>query len=121
MEFTQSDEGGEDHNSEMGLENSSPTEILTDEVATEKTSSGISPPEAPIILSPPQTLKPDQYNLVWRPGKDGGQPIKAYFVKYRKVNSSWCLCRLMLSCYLGAKEETCNRTAIIFGSKQFVV
>ncbi|XP_020667224.3 cell adhesion molecule-related/down-regulated by oncogenes [Pogona vitticeps] len=88
VEFTQSDEGGGDHDSEMGLESSSPTEVLTDEIATEKTSSGISPPEAPIILSPPQTLKPDQYNLVWRPGKDGGQPIKAYFVKYRKLDDT---------------------------------
>ncbi|KAJ7305069.1 hypothetical protein JRQ81_010877 [Phrynocephalus forsythii] len=88
VEFTQSDEGGGGHDSEMGLESSSPTEILTDEVPAEKTSGGISPPEAPIILSPPQTLKPDQYNLVWRPGKDGGQPIKAYFVKYRKLDDN---------------------------------
>lgn len=85
MEVIQSDEGDGDYDSEMGLQSSSPTEILTVEIVTEKSSSGISPPEAPIILSPPQTPKPDQYNLVWRSGKDGGHPINAYFVKYRKV------------------------------------
>ncbi|XP_053223798.1 cell adhesion molecule-related/down-regulated by oncogenes isoform X1 [Podarcis raffonei] len=88
VEIAQSDEGDGDYDSDTGLQSSSPTEILTEEVATEKTSSGISPPEAPIILSPPQTLKPDQYNLVWRPGKDGGQPINAYFVKYRKLDDN---------------------------------
>ncbi|XP_033027728.1 cell adhesion molecule-related/down-regulated by oncogenes isoform X2 [Lacerta agilis] len=88
VEIAQSDEGDGDYDSDMGLQSSSPTKILTEEVATEKTSNGISPPEAPIILSPPQTLKPDQYNLVWRPGKDGGQPINAYFVKYRKLDDN---------------------------------
>lgn len=43
-------------------------------------------PEAPIIISPPQTHKPDVYDLVWRAGRDGGSPINAYFVKYRKVS-----------------------------------
>lgn len=42
-------------------------------------------PEAPIITSPPQTHKPDIYDLEWRAGRDGGSPIIAYFVKYRKV------------------------------------
>lgn len=42
-------------------------------------------PEAPIIISPPQTHKPDMYDLEWRSGRDGGSPIIAYFVKYRKV------------------------------------
>lgn len=42
-------------------------------------------PEAPIIISPPQTHKPDVYDLEWRAGRDGGSPIIAYFVKYRKV------------------------------------
>lgn len=42
-------------------------------------------PEAPIIISPPQTYKPDVYDLEWRAGRDGGSPINAYFVKYRKV------------------------------------
>ncbi|XP_060929105.1 cell adhesion molecule-related/down-regulated by oncogenes [Limanda limanda] len=43
-------------------------------------------PEAPIITSPPQTHKPDIYDLEWRSGRDGGSPIVAYFVKYRKVD-----------------------------------
>ncbi|XP_023271828.1 cell adhesion molecule-related/down-regulated by oncogenes [Seriola lalandi dorsalis] len=43
-------------------------------------------PEAPIITSPPQTHKPDMYDLEWRAGRDGGSPIIAYFVKYRKVD-----------------------------------
>ncbi|KAM8903269.1 cell adhesion molecule-related/down-regulated by oncogenes isoform 1-T3 [Spinachia spinachia] len=43
-------------------------------------------PEAPIITSPPQTHKPDLYDLEWRAGRDGGSPINAYFVKYRKVD-----------------------------------
>ncbi|KAF7650412.1 hypothetical protein LDENG_00126390 [Lucifuga dentata] len=43
-------------------------------------------PEAPIIISPPQTHKPDVYDLEWRPGRDAGSPINAYFVKYRKVD-----------------------------------
>lgn len=84
MEVTQSDEGDEEYDSEMSLQSSSPTEFI-DEAATEKAPHGVSPPDAPIILSPPQTLKPDQYNLVWRPGRDGGLPVNFYFVKYRKV------------------------------------
>ncbi|XP_038145870.1 cell adhesion molecule-related/down-regulated by oncogenes isoform X2 [Cyprinodon tularosa] len=48
--------------------------------------SGRSTPEAPIITSPPQTHKPDVYDLEWRAGRDGGSPISAYFVKYRKVD-----------------------------------
>ncbi|XP_020504889.2 cell adhesion molecule-related/down-regulated by oncogenes isoform X2 [Labrus bergylta] len=43
-------------------------------------------PEAPIIISPPQTHKPDIYDLEWKAGRDGGTPINAYFVKYRKVD-----------------------------------
>ncbi|KAL7981501.1 hypothetical protein Chor_002397 [Crotalus horridus] len=87
-EVAQNDDGDGDLDSEMSLPRKSPAEILTDKTATEKTSSGISPPEAPIILSPPQTLKPDQYNLVWRSGKDGGRPINVYFVKYRKLDGN---------------------------------
>uniref|UniRef100_A0A1W7RII6 Cell adhesion molecule-related/down-regulated by oncogenes-like protein n=1 Tax=Agkistrodon contortrix contortrix TaxID=8713 RepID=A0A1W7RII6_AGKCO len=87
-EIAQNDDGDGDLDSEMSLPRKSPAEILTDKTATEKTSSGISPPEAPIILSPPQTLKPDQYNLVWRSGKDGGRPINVYFVKYRKLDGN---------------------------------
>uniref|UniRef100_G3PF72 Cell adhesion associated, oncogene regulated n=1 Tax=Gasterosteus aculeatus aculeatus TaxID=481459 RepID=G3PF72_GASAC len=49
-------------------------------------SSGRPTPEAPIITSPPQTHKPDMYDLEWRAGRDGGSPINAYFVKYRKVD-----------------------------------
>ncbi|XP_026527223.1 cell adhesion molecule-related/down-regulated by oncogenes isoform X2 [Notechis scutatus] len=84
FEIAQNDDGDGDLDSETGLPRKSPAKILT----TEKTSSGISPPEAPIILSPPQTLKPDQYNLVWRSGKDGGRPINVYFVKYRKLDGN---------------------------------
>ncbi|XP_072550746.1 cell adhesion molecule-related/down-regulated by oncogenes [Salminus brasiliensis] len=43
-------------------------------------------PEAPIIISPPQTHKPNMYDLEWRAGRDWGSPINAYFVKYRKVD-----------------------------------
>lgn len=62
-----------------------PTKIPLDAAATDKGWSGGAAPEAPIILSPPQTPKPDTYTLVWRAGRDGGLPINAYFVKYRKV------------------------------------
>ncbi|KAJ8403796.1 hypothetical protein AAFF_G00346640 [Aldrovandia affinis] len=44
------------------------------------------PPEAPIIMSPPQTHKPNVYDLEWRAGRDWGSPINAYFVKYRKLD-----------------------------------
>ncbi|KAM5226219.1 cell adhesion molecule-related/down-regulated by oncogenes isoform 1-T5 [Hipposideros larvatus] len=56
------------------------------ETPSEKNASGASVPDAPIILSPPQTHTPDTYNLVWRAGKDGGLPVNAYFVKYRKLD-----------------------------------
>ncbi|XP_075956554.1 cell adhesion molecule-related/down-regulated by oncogenes [Anarhichas minor] len=48
--------------------------------------SGRPTPEAPIIISPPQTHKPDMYDLEWRAGRDRGSQINAYFVKYRKVD-----------------------------------
>lgn len=51
---------------------------------TERTSDKPTP-EAPIIISPPQTHRPNAYDLEWRPGRDWGRPINAYFVKYRKV------------------------------------
>ncbi|XP_044114098.1 cell adhesion molecule-related/down-regulated by oncogenes [Neovison vison] len=54
--------------------------------ASEKNASGAAVPDAPIILSPPQTYTADTYHLVWRAGKDGGLPINAYFVKYRKLD-----------------------------------
>ncbi|XP_040848641.1 cell adhesion molecule-related/down-regulated by oncogenes [Ochotona curzoniae] len=56
------------------------------ELPSEKNARGASVPDAPIILSPPQTQTPDTYNLLWRAGKDGGLPINAYFVKYRKLD-----------------------------------
>ncbi|XP_012627803.2 cell adhesion molecule-related/down-regulated by oncogenes isoform X2 [Microcebus murinus] len=56
------------------------------ESSSEKSSGGGSVPDAPIILSPPQTHTPDTYHLVWRAGKDGELPISAYFVKYRKLD-----------------------------------
>ncbi|XP_025072094.1 cell adhesion molecule-related/down-regulated by oncogenes isoform X2 [Alligator sinensis] len=87
-ETAQSDEGGRDYDTETGFSSLPPTNLHLDEVITEKSLSGASPPEAPIILSPPQTLKPDMYNLVWRSGKDGGLPVNAYFVKYRKLDDS---------------------------------
>ncbi|XP_067362782.1 cell adhesion molecule-related/down-regulated by oncogenes isoform X1 [Channa argus] len=61
--------------------------LAEDEVDTIAERSGDRPtPEAPIIISPPQTHKPDVYDLEWRAGRDGGSPINAYFVKYRKVD-----------------------------------
>ncbi|NXG66617.1 CDON protein, partial [Hemiprocne comata] len=77
---------------DFGAETTFPSSLLTksqaDTAATDKAWDAAAPPEAPIILSPPQTLKPDMYNLVWRPGRDGGLPINAYFVKYRKLDDS---------------------------------
>lgn len=62
-------------------------EGLTDTVPLPADRSNDRPtPEAPIIISPPQTHKPDVYDLEWRAGRDGGSPINAYFVKYRKVD-----------------------------------
>ncbi|XP_068935936.1 cell adhesion molecule-related/down-regulated by oncogenes isoform X4 [Petaurus breviceps papuanus] len=58
----------------------------TTEASVERNTSSFSAPDAPIILSPPQTHKPDAYHLIWRSGKDGGLPINAYFVKYRKLD-----------------------------------
>ncbi|NXK50903.1 CDON protein, partial [Chauna torquata] len=88
VEIVQSDESDGDFGVETTFSSLPPTKLHFDAVATEKTLNSISPPEAPIILSPPQTLKPDMYNLVWRSGRDGGLPINAYFVKYRKLDDS---------------------------------
>lgn len=76
--------------SEAGLLSSFPVKEHSSAVdsAPEKNASAASVPDAPIILSPPQTYTADTYHLVWRAGKDGGLPINAYFVKYRKVMSS---------------------------------
>uniref|UniRef100_A0A8C8BHE9 Cell adhesion associated, oncogene regulated n=1 Tax=Otus sunia TaxID=257818 RepID=A0A8C8BHE9_9STRI len=78
LEAAQSDQGDGDWGA-PAASSSSPAAV------TEKAPSAAAPPEAPIILSPPQTPKPDTYSLVWRPGRDGGSPINAYFVKYRKL------------------------------------
>jgi len=85
VEMAQSDESEGDFGAEKPSASSPPPKLRSDAAATEKPSNAAAPPEAPIILSPPQTLKPDVYNLVWRSGRDGGLPINAYFVKYRKV------------------------------------
>lgn len=88
VEVAQSDESNGDFGAETVFSSSPPTKLHLDAAAMEKASSAAAPPEAPIILSPPQTLKPDMYNLVWRSGRDGGLPINAYFVKYRKLDDS---------------------------------
>ncbi|KAK5600113.1 hypothetical protein CRENBAI_009057 [Crenichthys baileyi] len=72
----QSDEGGETFTAEDDDPFNPPADRSSDR----------STPEAPIIISPPQTHKPDVYDLEWRAGRDGGSPISAYFVKYRKVD-----------------------------------
>ncbi|NWT82025.1 CDON protein, partial [Lanius ludovicianus] len=85
LELAQSDESGGDFGAEMAFSSSPPTKPPLDAATMEKAPSAAAPPEAPIILSPPQTPKPDSYSLVWRPGRAGGLPINAYFVKYRKL------------------------------------
>ncbi|XP_023557230.1 cell adhesion molecule-related/down-regulated by oncogenes isoform X1 [Octodon degus] len=83
----QSDERDHRDGSESGLLSSFPGKGPPGaaEPSPEKNASGTSVPDAPIILSPPQTPTADTYHLVWRAGKDGGLPINAYFVKYRKL------------------------------------
>lgn len=100
--------------SETGLPSSLPARENPSaaESPSEKSASGASVPEAPIILSPPQTPTADTYNLLWRAGKDGGLPINAYFVKYRKVLSSrgasfltpahWCVQHMLMTFYWGS-------------------
>ncbi|XP_008066266.1 cell adhesion molecule-related/down-regulated by oncogenes [Carlito syrichta] len=85
---TQNDERDKRDGSETRLLSSFPRKVHSSaaESSSEKNTSGTSVPDAPIILSPPQTQTPDTYNLVWRAGKDGGLPINAYFVKYRKLD-----------------------------------
>lgn len=77
----QSDEGDELFPSiqegVLGETTGLPTERISDQPT----------PEAPIIISPPQTHKPSMYDLEWRAGRDWGIPINAYFVKYRKVRN----------------------------------
>ncbi|KAI1903769.1 hypothetical protein AGOR_G00030630 [Albula goreensis] len=72
--FLQEEEGEEEELDEQAP----PTERTSDQPT----------PEAPIIISPPQTHKPDVYSLEWRPGRDWGSPINAYFVKYRKLDDA---------------------------------
>ncbi|NXM33384.1 CDON protein, partial [Oxyruncus cristatus] len=88
LELAQSDESGGDFRAQVAFSSSPPTKVSPDAAAMEKAPSAAAPPEAPIILSPPQTPKPDTYSLVWRPGRAGGLPINAYFVKYRKLEDS---------------------------------
>ncbi|NWU82156.1 CDON protein, partial [Onychorhynchus coronatus] len=88
LELAQNDESGGDFGAEAAFSSSPPTKVPPDAAAMEKAPSAAAPPEAPIILSPPQTPKPDTYSLVWRPGRAGGLPINAYFVKYRKLEDS---------------------------------
>ncbi|KAM4703952.1 cell adhesion molecule-related/down-regulated by oncogenes isoform 2-T4 [Rhinophrynus dorsalis] len=85
LDLTQSDEGDYDLET-IAPEPSQSSEPQADSLSTDKPFNGASLPEAPIILSPPQTAKPDMYNLIWRSGKDGGLPINAYFVRYRKLD-----------------------------------
>uniref|UniRef100_A0A8V0ZUE7 Cell adhesion associated, onco regulated n=1 Tax=Gallus gallus TaxID=9031 RepID=A0A8V0ZUE7_CHICK len=85
-ETAQSDESRSDSGVGAAFPSSPPAKLHLDTAATDKPWGSISPPEAPIILSPPQTLSPDVYTLLWRSGRDGGLPINAYFVKYRKLD-----------------------------------
>ncbi|XP_006979852.3 cell adhesion molecule-related/down-regulated by oncogenes isoform X3 [Peromyscus maniculatus bairdii] len=84
-EATQNDERDPRDGSESSLLNLFPMKVHSSgvELPAEKNASV---PDAPNILSPPQTHMPDTYNLVWRAGRDGGLPINAYFVKYRKLD-----------------------------------
>ncbi|XP_012519517.1 PREDICTED: cell adhesion molecule-related/down-regulated by oncogenes [Propithecus coquereli] len=84
---TQNDERGKRDGLETGSLSSFPVKTHS-ESSSEKNASGASVPDAPIILSPPQTHAPDTYNLVWRAGKDSELPINAYFVKYRKLDDA---------------------------------
>ncbi|KAM4828177.1 cell adhesion molecule-related/down-regulated by oncogenes isoform 2-T2 [Thomomys bottae] len=82
-EATQNDERDQRDGSDSASLSSFPGKVHSR--AAESSEKNASVPDAPIILSPPQTHTPDTYNLVWRAGKDGGLPINAYFVKYRKL------------------------------------
>ncbi|XP_041030178.1 cell adhesion molecule-related/down-regulated by oncogenes isoform X2 [Carcharodon carcharias] len=85
-DIVQGDEGdesiGHDYAYDTMLPEHQPTKESISPVPTQKT-----PPDAPIILSAPYTTNPDSYDLTWRAGKNGGSPINAYFVKYRKLDN----------------------------------
>ncbi|XP_051934333.1 cell adhesion molecule-related/down-regulated by oncogenes isoform X2 [Hippocampus zosterae] len=63
-------------------------------------------PDAPIITSPPQTHKPDVYDLEWQAGPDGGSPINAYFVRYRKVDEMATLMENWLTVRVPGSERS---------------
>lgn len=90
-DIVQSDEGDESvdygYNHDIVPRQQQPTKEIVAPKATQRTNVA-SPPDAPIILSAPYTTNPDSYDLIWRAGKDGGSPINAYFVKYRKLDNS---------------------------------
>ncbi|KAL4647704.1 cell adhesion molecule-related/down-regulated by oncogenes-like isoform X1 [Arapaima gigas] len=60
---------------------------ISQDTPSEKTND-LPTPEAPIITSPPQTHKHNVYDLEWKPGRDWGHPISAYFVRYRKLDTA---------------------------------
>lgn len=91
----QSDEGLEHFFTEEDT-----VELLADRTSDRPT------PEAPIIISPPQTHKPDVYDLEWRAGRDGGSPINAYFVKYRKVDEMGTVVGSWLTIRVPGSEKT---------------
>uniref|UniRef100_A0A8C6S4P6 Cell adhesion associated, oncogene regulated n=1 Tax=Neogobius melanostomus TaxID=47308 RepID=A0A8C6S4P6_9GOBI len=81
------------------------TEEDTVQLPADRTSDRATP-EAPIIISPPQTHKPDVYDLEWRAGRDGGSPINAYFVKYRKVDEMGTVVGSWLTIRVPGSEKT---------------
>lgn len=81
------------------------TEENTVQLPADRTSDRLTP-EAPIIISPPQTHKPDVYDLEWRAGRDGGSPINAYFVKYRKVDEMGTVVGSWLTIRVPGSEKT---------------
>ncbi|XP_051012113.1 cell adhesion molecule-related/down-regulated by oncogenes isoform X1 [Acomys russatus] len=84
-EATQNDERDPRNGPESGLLSLFPVRVHPGGMGL-PAEKNVSVPDAPNILSPPQTHMPDTYNLMWRPGRDGGLPINAYFVKYRKLD-----------------------------------
>ncbi|KAF2980183.1 hypothetical protein EK904_012431 [Melospiza melodia maxima] len=93
LELAQSDESGGDFGAEMAFSSSPPTKSPVDAAAMEKASSAAAPPEAPIILSPPQTPKPDSYSLVLKillqyiTSSNNNTPIQGFYIYYRPTDS----------------------------------